>query len=126
MARIIVVDDSPLLVKQLRKFLEAEGHEVVAVGQDGIEGVDLYLEHRPDLILLDITMPRKDGLQCMEEILRADKSARAMIVSAVKDRKVIMSCLNGGARGYIEKPLRFNDEDFCNEFRQAIVEATDN
>ncbi|MCH7868133.1 MAG: response regulator [Myxococcales bacterium] len=117
------MDDSPFLVKQIRKFLEAEGHEVVAEGQDGIEGVNLYLEHRPDLILLDITMPNKDGRQCLEEVLQADDRARAVIVSAVKDRKMIMSCLNLGARGFIEKPLKFSDEAFCNEFRRVILEA---
>jgi len=123
MARLLLVDDSQFLVKQIRKVLEAEGHEVVAEGSDGIEGVALYLEHRPDLTLLDITMPNKDGRQCLEEILSADENARVVIVSAVKDRKMIMSCLNLGARGFIEKPLKFNDEVFCDEFRGAVTEA---
>ena len=48
---------------------------MVAEGYDGLEGIDLYLEHRPDLMLLDITMPNKDGRQCLEEVLCADSEA---------------------------------------------------
>ena len=123
MARILLVDDSAFLVKQIREFLETEGHEVVAEGHDGLEGIDLYLEHRPDLMLLDITMPNKDGRQCLEEVMCADPDARAIIVSAIKDRKMIMSCLSLGARGFVEKPLKFKDAAFCSDFRNAILEA---
>ncbi len=123
MARIILVDDSAFLLKQIRKFLEAEGHEIIAEGHDGVEGVGLFIQHRPDLMLLDITMPNKDGRQCLEEILAEDPEARVVICSAVKDRKMIVSCLALGARGFVEKPLKFNDDAFCETFRKSLAEA---
>ena len=123
MAKVIVVDDSTYLAGEIKKFLEKEGHNVLAVGKDGNEGVELYKEHKPDLTLLDITMPNKDGRDCLTEILQYDENAKVIVVSAVKDAEIIMDCLKTGARGYIEKPLKFRDEDFCKEFNEAISRA---
>lgn len=123
MAKVIVVDDSSYLAGEIKKFLESQGHKVLAVGKDGNEGVELYKEHQPDLTLLDITMPNKDGRDCLTEILQHDENARVLMVSAVKDAEIIMECLKTGAKGYIEKPLKFRNEDFCKEFNEAISSA---
>lgn len=124
MARIIVVDDSLYMANSIKKFLEADGHEVVAMGEDGFAGVALYKEHKPDLILLDITMPNKDGRDCLVEILEDDPNARALVVSgSVKERSIIMECLTTGAKGYVEKPLKFADDQFCEDFRATIQKA---
>ena len=126
MARILVVEDSNFLSKSIRTFLEAEGHQVVGVAGDGFVGVSSFKELKPDLTLLDITMPGMDGRSCLSEILQLDKSARVLMVSAVQSRQAILGCLSAGARGYVEKPLRFNDEDFRTDFRSSITEALDN
>lgn len=123
MARILVVDDSDYLANEIRKFLEAEQHEVVALGKDGNEGVVLFKEHKPDLALLDITMPNKDGRDCLNEILAFDNKAKVLMVSAVKDSDIIMDCLKNGAKGFVEKPLRLRDEEFCNSFKEALKDA---
>ncbi len=123
MAKVIVVDDSAYLAGEIKKFLESQGHEVLAVGKDGNEGVELYKEHKPDLTLLDITMPNKDGRDCLTEILQYDENANVVVVSAVKDAEIIMECLNAGAKGYVEKPLTFRNEDFCKEFNATIENA---
>lgn len=123
MARIIVIDDSQYLAKQIKDFLESEGHQVLAVGHDGNEGVNLYKMYHPDLITLDVTMPNKDGKQCLEEILEHDPEAKVLMISSLKDHGLIMSCLDVGAVGYQEKPLKFQNENFCQEFRETIIEA---
>ena len=121
---MIVVEDSNYLAKSIKDFLEADGHDVVAMGEDGFEGVALYSEHKPDLMLLDITMPNKDGRECLAEVLEADPDARVLMVSgSVKELSVIMECLTLGARGYVEKPLKFADDQFCDEFRSTIAKA---
>ena len=106
MAKVIVVDDSAYLAGEIKKFLESQGHEVLAIGKDGNEGVDLYKQHQPDLALLDLTMPNKDGRDCLSEILQYDENANVVVVSAVKDAEIIMECLMTGAKGYVEKPLK--------------------
>ena len=103
--------------------LENDGHEIVAVGENGFDGVTLYKEHSPDLTLLDITMPNKDGHSSLAEILEYDPAARVLMVSAVKVRSKIIDCLTLGAKGYVEKPLRLGDEQFCQGFRDSIKEA---
>jgi len=122
-ARILVVEDSTFLSKSIRGFLEAEGHQVVGEAGDGFEGVSSFKQLKPDLALLDITMPGMDGRSCLREILQFDQSARVLMVSAVQSRQAILDCLSAGARGYVEKPLRFDDEDFRTEFRSSIAEA---
>ncbi|MBF0286738.1 MAG: response regulator [SAR324 cluster bacterium] len=123
MARILLVDDSAFIVGTLRPFLESEGHEIVAVGTDGNEGVALFQEHHPDLVLLDITMPNKDGRACLEEILELDAKAKVIMVSAIQDMKIFMECMKKGALNFIQKPLKLRDPAFCLEFRKLIDEA---
>ncbi len=123
MARMLVVDDSDYLAKATKQFLETNGHEVLALGKDGNEGVDFYKKYHPDLTLLDITMPNKDGRDCLSEILAYDENARVLVVSAVRDSDIIMECLETGAKGYVEKPLKFRDEEFCQNFRETIQSA---
>ena len=123
MAKVIVVDDSNYLSKEIKKFMEGNGHEVVALGKDGNEGVALYKQHNPDLTLLDITMPTKDGRECLAEILEYDKKAKVVVVSAIKDAEIIMECLKAGAKEFVNKPFKFRDEQFCSDFLMTINEA---
>ncbi len=123
MARIVVVDDSVFLAEKIKGFLESRGHEVIAMGEDGNEGVALYREHRPDLVTLDITMPNKDGHDCLSEIMQIDNKARVVVVSAIDDQSVILDCMNIGAMGFIEKPLKFKNHEFCESFAETINAA---
>ncbi len=124
MARILIVDDSSYMANSVKRFMEGEGHEVIAIGEDGFEGVALYQEHKPDLVVMDITMPNKDGRDCLAEIMEFDPGARVLVVSgSVKELSIIMECLNMGAKGYVEKPLKFADEQFCEDFRGTVQKA---
>ena len=124
MARILIVDDSSYMANAVKRFMEGEGHEVVAIGVDGFEGFALYQEHKPDLVVMDITMPNKDGRDCLAEIMEFDPAARVLVVSgSVKELSIIMECLNMGAKGYVEKPLKFADQQFCQDFRGTVQKA---
>jgi len=121
---VVIVDDSNFLLRKLQDFFEGSGeYEVVATGSDGNQAVALYREHRPDLITLDITMPEKDGKQSLVEILAGFPEARVLIISAVSG-PAILECLKAGAKGYVEKPLRFEDEDFRAEFLETLGEIS--
>lgn len=120
---VIIVDDSNFLVRKLQDFFQGTGeYEIVACGSNGNQAVALYREHRPDLITLDITMPVKDGRQALAEILAAFPDARALVISAVTGT-AILECIKAGARGYVEKPLRFEDEDFRRDFLETLEES---
>ncbi len=105
--RVLVVDDSMFVAKQLTQILTSDGYEVVATAQDGKEGVDKYKELCPnvDLVTMDITMPRMDGITALEQIMAFDKNARVVMVSALGKEELVKKSLLTGAKNYIVKPL---------------------
>lgn len=121
--RVIIVDDSATLARQLKAFLEDQmGYEVVATGADGLQALELYREHRPDLITLDITMPRKDGQAALEEILAEFPDANVMMISAIRGPEMA-KCLMAGAKAYMEKPLLFSDARYVADFKASLDEV---
>lgn len=123
MAKVLVVDDSAFLAQKIKGFLESKGHEVVGIGEDGNEGLRLYQDLRPNIVTLDITMPNRDGQECLTDILSFDQSAKVIMVSAIDDQKVIVDCMNSGAKGFVEKPLKFKNKEFCADFLETIDQA---
>lgn len=119
---VVVIDDSKFLVKMLVDFFQEKmGYEVLASGYNGNHAVELYRQHRPDLLTLDLTMPVKDGLTALVEILTGFPDAKILIISAITD-STILECLKRGAKGFIEKPLRTEEDDFVLEFRTTLDE----
>ena len=105
--RVLVVDDSIFVAKQLGQILTSEGYEIVATAADGKEGVDKYKELCPnvDIVTMDITMPRMDGITALEQIMAFDKNARVVMVSALGKEELVKKSLLLGAKNYIIKPL---------------------
>lgn len=105
--RVMIVDDSMFVAKQLTQILTSDGYEIVATAQDGKEGVDKYKELCPnvDLVTMDITMPRMDGITALEQIIAFDKNARVVMVSALGKEELVKKSLLSGAKNYIVKPL---------------------
>ncbi|MDR0599141.1 MAG: response regulator [Treponema sp.] len=105
--RVLVVDDSMFIAKQLGQIFTSEGFEVVGTAGDGAQGVDKYKELYPniDLVTMDITMPVMDGVSALEKILEFDKAANVIMVSALGKEDVVKKSLLMGAKSYIVKPL---------------------
>lgn len=105
--RVMIVDDSMFVAKQLGQILTSEGYEVIATAADGKEGVDKYKELAPnvDLVTMDITMPRMDGITALEQIMTFDKNAKVVMVSALGKEELVKKSLLLGAKNYIIKPL---------------------
>jgi two-component system chemotaxis response regulator CheY len=119
---VVIVDDSKFLVRLMQGyFQDVMDFDVVATGVNGIQGVELYRRFQPDLICLDLTMPIKDGQTALTEILSEFPKARVLIVSAVSGPS-ILECMKIGAKAYLEKPFRLEDEEFCEDFKQTLLE----
>ena len=105
--RVLVVDDSMFVAKQLTQILTSDGYEIVATATDGKDGVDKYKELCPnvDLVTMDITMPRMDGITALEQIIAFDKNARVVMVSALGKEELVKKSIVAGAKNYIVKPL---------------------
>lgn len=112
--RLIVVDDDRLVVDSLKIILGAQPQiEVVGTGANGNDAVALYAEHAPDIALLDIQMPGRDGLSAAREILERDPSARVVFLTTFSDDEYIVSALKAG------RP-RLPDQDRCRRHSAGV------
>jgi len=105
--RILIVDDSVFVTKQIGQILTSEGFEVVAFAADGADGLEKYKEHYPkiDMVTMDITMPVMDGVTALEKIMEFDKNAKVIMISALGKQDLVKKSLLLGAKNYIVKPL---------------------
>ena len=104
MALILIVDDSPTEVHVFQKALERHGYKT-ATATDGVEGVRMAKEIRPDLIFMDIVMPGKTGIQALSEIRAHDPSARVVMASSTGTSKNLKAAIDSGAADFIQKPF---------------------
>ncbi len=105
--RVLVVDDSMFVTKQISQILTSEGFEVVDTASDGLQGLEKYKELYPniDVVTMDITMPKMDGVSALEKIIEFDKDAKVIMISALGKQDLVKKALLIGAKNYIVKPL---------------------
>ena len=106
MARVLVVDDAAFMRKMVSDALTKGGHEVVGEAGDGIEAIARYQELRPEVTTLDITMPEKDGLAALREIIAIDPAARVVMCSALGQESKVLESIKLGARDFVVKPFK--------------------
>jgi two-component system chemotaxis response regulator CheY len=104
--RVLIADDAAYMREMLRDILTQGGYSVVAEASDGDEAVEAFAEHTPDLVTLDIVMPRKSGLEALREIMQRDSGACVVMCSALGQEALVKDMLAAGARGYLVKPFK--------------------
>ena len=103
--KILITDDSILARKQLKDIISTLGSPVFIEATDGQDAIDKYKENQPDLVFLDIVMPKKDGNTAIEEIIAHDPKATIIIASSVGTQSQLKLALEAGAKDFIQKPL---------------------
>ena len=106
MARVLVVDDAAFMRKMVSDALVKGGHEVVGEAGNGVEAIAQFQQLKPDLTTLDITMPEKDGLAALAEIVAADPSARVVMCSALGQESKVLEAIKLGAKDFVVKPFQ--------------------
>jgi len=109
MASILVADDSDAIRLVLKDILELGQHSVAGEATDGQDAIEKYSKLKPDLLLLDLAMPKKDGLTVVKEIIAEHSTAKIILITAADDQKIINQCLTAGAKAYISKPFEFDN-----------------
>ncbi len=104
-AKILITDDSILARKQLKDIISTLGSPVFIEAVDGQDAIDKYKESKPDLVFLDIVMPKKDGNAAIREIMEFDPEANIIIASSVGTQSQLKLALEAGAKDFIQKPL---------------------
>lgn len=121
--RLLLADDHRMLRETLKKSMLDEGFEVVAEASDGQEAVALALEHRPDLVLMDVTMPEMDGVEATRRIHDEAPDIRIVMLTMHADQDIIAAAIRAGAVGYLVKDCSF--EEVAETVRQAMSADTD-
>jgi len=103
--RCIVVDDSNFARKRISKAVAAIGGEVIGEAVNGREAIDLFAKVRPEIVLMDITMPEMDGIETLKHILAKDPEAKVIMVSSVGHKEMVWKAMRIGAKHFIGKPF---------------------
>ncbi len=109
MANILIVDDSRTSRKILRQILEDAGHTVVAEGVNGEDGYLKYKELKPDLVTLDITMPKLDGIEALQLMKKENGDAKVIMITAAGQKEKMIQAIKYGASEFISKPYEAED-----------------
>ena len=109
MARILIADDSEAIRMVLKDILIIGKHECIAEASNGVETVEQFRKTDPDLVLLDMAMPKKDGLGVLKDIMAQKPAARVIMITASDNQVTIKECIRQGAAAYILKPFNFED-----------------
>ena len=106
MARVLVVDDAAFMRKMVSDALTKGGHQVVGEAGNGVEAVAQYQALQPEVTTLDITMPEKDGLAALKEIIALDPAARVIMCSALGPESKVLESIKAGAKDFVVKPFQ--------------------
>jgi len=106
MARVLVADDASFMRQMIREIVESEGFEVCGEASDGVEAVDEFKRLQPDLVTMDIVMPRKSGIDAVRGIMALDPGARVVMCSALGQETLVTEAIQAGAKDFIVKPFK--------------------
>ncbi len=106
MKRVLVADDASFMRQMIRDIIEPEGYEVVGEASDGVEVVEKFLELRPDLVMMDIVMPKRSGIDAVKAIKAEDPGATVVMCSALGQETLVMEAIQAGAKDFIVKPFK--------------------
>ncbi|MDP2752434.1 MAG: response regulator [Rhodocyclaceae bacterium] len=103
---VMIVDDSPIIVRKLTMMLEQLGYRIVATAGTGKEAITAYRTTKPDVVTMDITMPDMDGIEATKAIMGEFPEARIVMVTSHGQEKMVLDALKSGAKGYVIKPFQ--------------------
>lgn len=116
---ILIVEDSMITVKKMKKMIEDMGHTVVGYANCGEEAIGAFMNLKPDIITMDITLPGMDGVTCLKEIMERDPKALVIMVTSHGQEQSVVESVEAGAKGYILKPI--NEDMLKNQIEESYI-----
>ncbi|PRO64266.1 response regulator [Alkalicoccus urumqiensis] len=105
MATLLITDDAAFMRMTLKKMVTDAGYDVIGEAENGQQAVELYNEHKPDLVTMDITMPEMNGIEALEKIKAANPDAKVVMCSAMGQQNMVVDAIQKGAVDFIVKPF---------------------
>ncbi|MBU5469657.1 response regulator [Falcatimonas sp. MSJ-15] len=103
---ILVCDDAAFMRMMIKDILSKNGYNIVGEAENGAKAVEKYAETKPDLVLMDITMPEMDGIQALKKIKESDPGAKIIMCSAMGQQAMVIESIQSGAKDFIVKPFQ--------------------
>jgi two-component system chemotaxis response regulator CheY len=118
MTRVLIADDASFMRQMIRDIIEPEGFEVVGEASDGVEVIEKFKELHPDMVMMDIVMPKCSGIDSVKGIIAMDPTARVVMCSALGQESLVMEAIEAGAKDFIVKP--FKPETVVSTLKKAL------
>ena len=106
MINILIVDDAAFMRMMTKDILEKNGFNVIGEASNGLEAIELYKKEKPDIVTMDITMPKVDGIEAVKLIKEYDNEAKIIMCSAMGQQAMVMDAIRAGAKDFIVKPFQ--------------------
>lgn len=106
--RLLIVDDSNVIRSRIARVIGTGGRDdiqIVGMAKNGVEAINLFVQSRPDVVTMDLTMPEMDGVECTENMVKLNPEVRILVVSALSDKATAIKALQKGAQGFLYKPF---------------------
>ena len=103
---VLICDDAAFMRVMIKDILTKNGYEVVGEAENGIKAVEKYTETKPDLVMMDITMPEMDGIEAVKQIKAVNPAAKVIMCSAMGQQSMVMDAIKAGANDFIVKPFQ--------------------
>ncbi len=117
MTTILIVDDTQFMRRRISQLLAQYEYDIIEA-EDGEEAVLLYNQNRPDAVLMDITMPKKDGLSALTEICRFDPEAKVIMLTALGQQATALKAVQSGAKDFLLKP--YNSDEVIQALKNVL------
>jgi two-component system chemotaxis response regulator CheY len=114
--KLMIVDDSNIMRRRIERSQQFEQLQLVGTAGNGIEAIELFKRTDPDVVTMDLTMPRMDGIECISHLVALKPEVRILVVSALADKATAVEAMEKGANGFLNKP--FTDR----QLNEAIAE----
>lgn len=115
--KLLVVDDSTIMRRAIQKYSSSLPLRIIGTASNGAEALEMLVVHEPDVITLDITMPKIDGLSALKRIMEIAPRTRVLVITALSDTATGIQALRSGARGFLNKP--FTEAQLVEELRHV-------
>lgn len=115
---ILICDDAAFMRMMIKDILTKNGYTVAGEAENGLKAIEKYNELKPDLVMMDITMPEMDGIEALKKIKASDSSANIIMCSAMGQQAMVIEAIQSGAKDFIVKP--FNHDRVLEAVKKAI------
>lgn len=116
--KLLIVDDSNIIRRRIERSQQFDDLKVVGAAANGVEALELFRQTDPDLVTMDLTMPRMDGIECIENLVRIKPDVRILVISALADKATAIDAMEKGANGFLNKP--FTDRQLNDAIAELI------